>query len=389
MGIFDFFIGKSNKEEKKTEKIKIGNLREFYEIKKRELAGKEEIFLNEIKIRLEQLIAEFRQELRDLKEVDISNRKEEERLKLIVKENLKDYIYSFEKLIGNLESLAEEKTNSQELIKGIDELFISFSRKTQTSFEKATILIGNELGRVKESTSFFFRDFRRLIEENKETIRFYSVISLIEKYFSDIKAGEITENLIRESIKDIENKRKNLESEINKLEEEEKKARNSEEYKNFLETRRKREENEKKIKLEINRIRGLVDFKALQRIYHISEKKMHILKEFNEDFYDSFNKNNGAELIELMKEAKFNTEELEKKIKEIAEEKRKLIDEGDLPEDKVNLLIGDIDKLKEEASSIDGEADRESKRLEKLKEENKKIFEDLKIKLKTFDVELE
>ncbi|MEA3414066.1 MAG: hypothetical protein U9Q99_00875, partial [Nanoarchaeota archaeon] len=90
MGIFKFF--KKEKLAVKIETIYQDKLSEWLSNKKKQHQEKESEFLVPIKERIDQLISELKTGIEVLEGVDIEAKKVDDRIKFIVKENLKNYI---------------------------------------------------------------------------------------------------------------------------------------------------------------------------------------------------------------------------------------------------------------------------------------------------------
>src|SRR3989344_8419645 len=138
----------SKEQEKEDETIK-----EIIQIE--ELPSKLEGQINELDVLKEQLKdtiskrifdfeVETNEKIRSLEHIDISQRKENEQIKIIVKENLNLYISHLKRTIDNMRHA--EKEEMGEYINSLFRVLNEFNRISSMPFEKATILIGDELG---------------------------------------------------------------------------------------------------------------------------------------------------------------------------------------------------------------------------------------------------
>ena len=349
MGIFDFLKKKlsEDEEDKKTEKISFTGLENFSKNIKEKAEKESRAFKEQILNRVKQLEEEFSEEIYILKKLDLSEKRVEEKIKLIVKENLGVYIYQLGKLLESL-SLLDKHENPKELVKQIDELFINFEKKSRMSFEKATFIIGKELGNVRESTSRFFRDLKQIINENEDLMKDFELIETIEKNFAEITRQNHAISEIRTKTKEIEESIKNLIEEEKIIEKDIGFFQKSQEYKDILEQKKKLENLNQEIKKSISQLKSLIDFKSLARIYHSSEKKMKLINEYNQNiynFHELFEMDNGAEILELIEDAKLINDKIREKISEITENKQELSDIK-IGEDKTHELNEKLEKKK-------------------------------------------
>ena len=175
MRIFDF-IKKFSKKEPEivvNEKVEFSNIKYFLENKKQQLKLQEEEFLNKFKEINNNLINSLQEKIKQLENLDLDQKKAEDRIKIIVKENFKSYLYYVELLIKDISNL-EEINSSLDMISKINSTFLNFQKKAETSYQKATYLIG-ELGQIKEEISNYFKKTETLIKKNDDIIKIENV----------------------------------------------------------------------------------------------------------------------------------------------------------------------------------------------------------------------
>ncbi len=385
MGFWDFFK-KSKPVEK--ESVSFAKLDGWLQAKKQEAKKQEQLFLKEIRDRLLQLTEELEKEISVLKRVNVEGKKAEDKIKLVVKENLENYIYQLEKLAENLKEITKrEEEPDKEFVEKINSIFSDFERKSRLSFEKATFLIGKELGEVKESINNFLRGLKRILEENKGTIEKLKAISLTEikiKRFYELEKNGLE---IKKNMGEQEEKISNFKSQIKTKEEEIEKIKASEK---FLAENKKREHlNAKKEELEkeISNLRAIVDFKALAGFYHIFEKEMTLIKQYRENFGNTFSKTKGQDLIVLLKEAKLETADITNKMREI-EEKEKEIQGIVIEETGIEDIEKGIKELLLKIESLNEEKATEEKRLKKLQESLEEAKKEIKEAMAGINVEV-
>src|SRR3989344_1099920 len=201
MRLFDFLKSKKT-ETKPIIDVQLKDLERTIKEKKKELSIKEEEILNQVKNKTKLLIKDLEEKSIKLENIDLNQKKTEERVKLIVKENLFYFLSNLKKLINNINNL---ETN--ELSKFIEELnkkFFDFEKKSLINYEKATFLIGKELGDVKDSISNFFKNLNGDLNENKELFDNLKTINICEEKLKKIKELDSRKNEIKNNIKNIE-----------------------------------------------------------------------------------------------------------------------------------------------------------------------------------------
>ena len=124
MSFLDFF--KKRKKEKKLEKIQLKDLETWILNKKEDVKNKKNVVSNLIKEKIIQLIQELGEEIETLEKIDLRERKVEEKTKLIVRENLNNYIKYLRELQTNLKNLENERFDY--LIEKINSIFFNFNK---------------------------------------------------------------------------------------------------------------------------------------------------------------------------------------------------------------------------------------------------------------------
>ena len=89
------------------------------------------------------------------KSFDINLKKEEDRIKSATEEGRKKYLESVEDFMNGLNNLKKESL--EKVIADTNRIFSDFNRRSRMSYERATILIGKEMGEIKESIKAFSR----------------------------------------------------------------------------------------------------------------------------------------------------------------------------------------------------------------------------------------
>ncbi len=369
MSIFNFWKKKEKAEETKDP---------FYDLektileKKERLEPKEKEIVLGIKQKVLELTVELRKESAILEEVDLKDNRSDQRLKFIVLENLKNYISCIDILVETLDKLYSEKPD--ELIAQIKSAFIDFKNRSQKSREKSTYLIGKEIRDVKESIGKFFKELdefikdnasffleKNLIDETEELSKKIEVLNKSKMDFEEEKTG--LENRIEEYGKKLEEIEKNL----NEIKE-------SEEYKEELEKKEKISSLKHEINKSLLDAKNFVDLKSLEKIYHHDEKKMNLIKSYEENFSKVLSNENPS-LLDLLNEQK--RKELGARVAEI---------KSNLEALKILVNIKNpLEKLEEEeleAKAIIQESKEELEKKEELLNKFSSEIEEIKEKIK-------
>jgi len=391
MALLDFLkkiISKNKAEpEKEPEKLDFNKIDSWTGDKEEEIENKKNQVLVLIKDKTNEFVSEIDEKLKILGNVDVESKKAEEKLKLITKENLNNYI-------GYARSLKEETYNLKEenldkFAEKLGKIFSNFDKRSNLSYHKATILIGKEVAAVKEGIINFYKSIRKIFDESKEVIESLKIISQIKQNLIQIK--EIDENLNK-----INRINTSLDKEITNLKEINKKSfediEKIKESKDYLENSKKIgiiKSTEKKLEKEIYKLKSLINFKALTNILHVNPKKLALVKEYKENFQELFLKDNGEIIINLLSESNLNNEKISNKVKQI-NEKRQEINEAKklIKEDKTLELSEEIKKSELEIENLNSQGVRELKTSGKFKANRKELIKSIKKYLKKMDVVL-
>ena len=382
MGIFDFLKKFSKKEPEivVTEKIEFSNIKYFLENKKQQLKLQEEEFLNKFKEINNNLINSLQEKIKQLENLDLDQKKAEDRIKIIVKENFKSYLYYVELLIKDISNL-EEINSSLDMISKINSTFLNFQKKAETSYQKATYLIG-ELGQIKEEISNYFKKTETLIKENDDIIKISKILKSIEKKLEELLKIDNTSKEIdkeksknEEKINEVNNKIRNHEEEIIKI-------KNSNEHKELLKNEETLNKKDSELEIQIIKIKNLINLKTLSGICHKSEKDMIIIKNYRNNFINAFKEDSNNKLKEILE----STNQIENK-KLIGEQ---LINIENLNEqiEMINNSINnhslkEIQRINEQIRNTKSELDNLNRNIEK---ENKRLVKSRKNKDSTLDL---
>lgn len=395
MGFRDFFKKlMQSKEIKKNEKEKVSlsSLGTWVESKVKDLRAKEKEIISFIQKKIEFLSDELKEKIRAVNSFDVDSKKEKDRIKSAVEEGREKYLESVEHLVESLNSLKKERL--EETIADTDRIFSDFNKRSERSYERATILIGKEMGEIKESLKAFSRNLIKVFDENKNFVESSRTISLIKLKLSQFEKIEQEVQKIEKEIISISNKMAEKEKENREILFEIDIVKKSSEYLKKQEKQEKIKLFRKELEKDISDLRQLIDFKALANFYHIFEDKIQVVKAHRDDFQTNFQKDDGKDILKLLETAKLNNKNISDKLSQIYKKKEEILGietelENEKNKDRMDELHSANTKAVLEIDDLKNKKSKEEKRLEKLKEDKEKIISELKEGLKKFGVGLD
>ncbi len=377
-------------EEKEPEKIKV-KLSEIHPIlkeNKEKIKEKENSIISIIKTNIDSFSKEIKEKVEIVEKVDIDSKEKNNKVKAIVYEGRKKYIEFIERLLNNLEE-HKEIENFEELMEKINYSFSKFNENSMKSYERATVLIGKEMGNIKESLKKFSTETLEIYNENKKIISEKKNILLSESKLKENLEIQDKLNKIEEDsneLKDkISQKEKTLNEKLTKL----KKIKDSEEYLKNIQLKEAISSKEEEIKNQISNLRQNIDFKSLSSFFHIFPEKMNYIKRYKDSFLLEFKEDKGKSLTNLLNEAGLNNNKISEEIKDINNKEEALEKQKkEIKEDPTHVISSEIETLKENIKSWENEIDWIEKKKEKLKEDEKRNTEKVKELLKKIDIEV-
>ncbi len=401
MGIFNLF---KKPQENKTEQVKFEILEAW--IKSRNKRDKETIIIKEVVSELKEAHNKLKQNLSKLETVDLAEKRVESKIKHIIQENFSNYQYYLEKLISEIGELIQQTSGKQEqppqnlhqtldaLIKKINSIFFSFEKKSESSFQKATYLIG-EIGKVKESINEFFKSLKRILRENQELIEEFKIISSVKDKLTELKSIEKTNRQIKNSIDETEDILKGLNLKNLKLKNIINKIRNSDEYKQELKNQQNIENQKQSLEKEIYLLKQLINFKELANICHSNEKEMKIIKDYRENFKEEFEKDRGVKILDIInsiQKINMDKQTISKKIMQITEAQEQLKNLEDNLEliTSADILIkeSEIKEIDIQTKTLITQQIKEKKMIEKNQANIQEIKDAVKQLLEKLSIEL-
>jgi hypothetical protein len=380
MSIIKLFKKIINKKEKKIDQIQTINFEDinnWYDTEIQKIKTSENTILKQIENRTNIFIVEIKNNIAELEEINIDLKDANERVKKIVKQNFKQYIEHAKKLLENINTI--EYTNFEKTISQLNSFFIGFEKKSILNYQKTSFIINKDLQLIRKNIIEFSKDIKNIFEENKNIIKKYKEINNIDLKVKEIlklkeKIIKFNKNLdtLNQELKDTERIKEDYLKEI----EENKKN------KEYIENIKKIEELKKLkqiVKDNLYKLKQIIDFKELGNIYHSNINKMEILKLYRERFQDTYLKNSGEDLLNLLENTKINNPKIIEDIKEINEYLKKIRNiKETIKEDKNEKLKFEIEKTNNKINEIKSEIDIENQKIKKAIDYKKDLIIHLK-----------
>ena len=390
MGIFDFFrkITKPDKvEEIVTEKLAFSDIKGWVEKKTKENELKEKETLFVVGGKIKDFIKAIREKIVLLESFDVGVKKESDKIKNIVMDSRVEYIESLEDLIKKLNNL--EEPNLEKFIEKINKIFFDFNKGSFKNYERATILIGKEMGSIKESLKTFSKDLLKIFNEGKPIIDSFKNLLKIKEELDTITPIDKTLWMIRGKKSNLNKKISEKEEENRILKQNLEEIKTSPVYLANLDKQKEIKSLKEESKKYILELKQLLDFKALTSFFHIFEEQMRIVKDHKEDFYTYFIKDNGKLIIGLLDEAKLSNDVILEKVKQIRDKIEETTNhEKNLKDDETQEAYLKIKEVSLEIDNLKIEKVKEEKRDEKLKTSKEELISILKQGLAKLNVEI-
>ena len=317
-----------------------------------------------------------------LENFDLSKRKEYEKIKLTVQDNLNVYIDCTRKLLNDL-----KKANESALFNYFNKIFScinEFNRTSHMPYEKATYLIGREMASARSLVNQFARDISTLAEQNKPLFEETKRVEKLSNLNNELEESKKLENNIRHEISKID---KEIESSGNKaitLNNEVIDIKNSADY--LKEAKEKQEQLKKQedFEEELKEIKQKIDFKALARVFHHDKKKTQLIKDYSHNFKDALRTDETLKIIDMVNDSQnldiFPLKELQAHLSSsspILKTEKKILD----IEDKIK-------GLETEKAAAKSKINEENKKLERIAKKHEKTIAAIKSFLAQMNIEL-
>lgn len=333
-----------------------------------------------IRERIRKDISDFGSGLRErveiLKKINLEERKEQERIKLIVRENLNLYVSHLGKLIKELRD--NEEPDLVRYITKIRKIFEVFRKSSDLNFEKSTILIGRELEETRKMIKRFLDSFDVIVSENEEIFERARVINELNALIHEFKGIKSACSEIRDSIRNSEQNCGEIKRKKKANEEKLESLRNSHEYKDILKERERIGKATQRLNLELTNLKREIDIKSLLRDFHDDKRKSRIIRSYSENFLDALEADKDLEFFRILKERQ-GYENLIKRISEIKMKNRDIM-KGQreyMIENRLKVLEDENKRLNFESLNLENDILKEKRKMERFKEKHDKVVFDI------------
>ena len=361
---------KDRVKESEEESVDFNEIVSLFEDKREKIKEKEKEIFILIKNKIPVMIGELNEKVKILEGIDMELIKAEERVKVIVKGNLNNYIKCTKKITEDLSNLRED--DLEKFIDRLNNIFLDFDRKSHINYQKANFLIGNEIVAVKERVINFSKYLGKLFNKNKEILDSSKIISFIHLNLKELDG-------IKKDIKEIDEKNKSLDEKIKNNEKIMKKIKKNDIYIENLKKQEEIKSTEKALEDDIYKLKQLIDLKSLANVFHNNEKEWNLIKAYKKDFQTALKKDNGASILNLLEGAKLNNDIISAKIKQINDKKEEIIkDIKTIERDEIEELLTKIRNTELEIGNLNNEKINELKKYDKLKLNKENIMESVK-----------
>jgi len=390
MGIKDF-LKSIFKQEEKPEPINIefSNLPDFIHKKEEENKTKNKDFLNSINFLTTRLVKDLTLKIKILEEIDLSEKKAEEKVKLIVIQNLNNYIIHLKKLTNQLKEITNN--NPQLSINQINNIFLNFEKNSSLNYQKATFLVGKEIGDMNNIIAVFSKNFQLILKENENLISTYQTLSIVKKNLNELENQKKSKQDIINKVELLSKDINLSKTKINSLKQNIGEIKNSREYKDELNIKQTIEDKKKQLQSKIIELKQLIDFKSLTNICHSNEGEMNIIKEHKENFIETYKKDN-EDILNLLNQTRLLKQEITEKAKQISFIKNLIKElEDNLSLTNQQSIISkqsEIEQINSEINSKSNQIIKENKKIEKINNNIKDIINKIRQELDKFNLKI-
>jgi len=373
MGIFDIF--KKSKKEEFAKESSVEELRKNLKGKHSKEKEKLDLVVKQIENIIIKFSSSLDKEIGVLKKIDLEDKREHKKIKLLTMQGLESYIVELERLTKNL-----RKIKFGGILGGYFEEFnlimSVFSKNSHKKRERATILIGKEIVAVEDLIKKYFREIDEIFKENKKMNNFFKKYAELENYEKNLEELKKSRKESNEVILKLAMEEKKLIIEREKIDGEYLSFKESGEFKKILEDKKKLKESFEKFKRDILALKSEIDLKELLKKNHSIEKNRILINNYRDNFLGAFEEDKELKLLEVF----------DSSMKELFGEKLKELSkinsdfnkkQNNLENEKEIKFEKDIEDINRKIEKIKFEIKFEEEKLLKVKEKIRMINKDI------------
>lgn len=371
--------------ERNLERITLEKLPGIIEEKERKISLDKAHLKKEVQKRISQLENDLREPITELKKKDISSRKDYVRIKEVVEKNLSLYLIYLERFISELGGI--ENKDEEEFAKKVFQSIHEFNRLATRPFENATLLIGTELGSIRDRIKRFSKEVSDLAENNKWAVAQARIIQNIKTSLEEINQNTASLEEANKSTAEINGKIEKDKARCIQITQEIENIKNSEGYKKDAEEKREAQKRISELENRIQSIKQRMNLREMAKEHHFDKKKSQLINAYSANFKEALREDRELDILNLVSlEKKSALEPLKKIQSEIGE----ISAPAKTPsEKKISALEDEMSICKSEILALEDEVRKNTKRKERLEIKRKETSEEIHIKSREIFPEFE
>lgn len=350
--------------EVKIETLSLDQLKIRIETKIKENDEKDSVLKKEIFHRISEFDRALASSIDNLSNINLKERKEHERIKSIVLENLHLYISQLKRLLNKLNAL--ENYLSKELLEKVYLLMNEFSSLSHIPFEKATILIGKDLEVNKNILIGFIKDLNKIKADNETYFRHSEQALKLNHSLNELNTSLSHINNLSQTISSLNDKSKDKKEETKKISEKIERIKNSEEFKKDLEKKEIHKNSLSNLDTKIRIIKQKINFKSLAKTYYQNPEASRLIERYSNNFKSALENDENMVFFDLIKEDSGTSHE------DLTTLKNKIIELNSFPatktEKEMSELQSHLTKTSNDISNIEEDMATEQKKMNKFEQ---------------------
>jgi len=306
---------------------------------------------------------------KNLEKIDLKDTKEDQRLKRLTLQGLREYVEQLQRLIRNLRGINEEK-EIHEYIQEADTHLHSFIKNAIKKYHRATILIGEDLFNIQRDIQNYYKEVHETAYKNNSLIQEAFAAKKLIEHRREI---ERTNDLLRETEKIITRLKKEHQAALQALQEHRTALASAQQGKQYTEQLSLQLRIQTKLQEAVQKISELqkqINLKEVSKRVHGYQKHSALIAHYRENFLQALIEDKPLEVLntftkEEQKHVGTRLHELRKEILRLREQEHQI-----QPESVLAPYHDRIKKQELNAQEILDEITYEEKKKEKYLEEH-------------------